>query len=102
MVRGYLGIGGQDVPLPRRVVRFHGLRAEHGILAISVEAGSPAARAGLREGDVIVEIGGVPVSGMDDLHRLLTEERISVEVVLAVLRRFTEMAQLRVTPGSRG
>lgn len=102
IVRGYLGVGGQDVPLPRRVVRFHGLRAEHGILAISVEAGSPAEQAGLRDGDVIVAIGGEAVAGVDDLHRLLTEERIGVEAELTVLRRFTEIVRLRVTPGSRG
>lgn len=102
IVRGYLGIGGQDVPLHRRVVRFHGLGAEHGILAISVEADSPAEKAGLRDGDVIVAIGGEPVSGVDDLHRLLTEERIGVAVELSVLRRFTEIVRLEVTPGARG
>lgn len=102
IVRGYLGVGGQDVPLHRRVVRFHGLPAERGILAISVEAESPAEKAGLREGDVIVAIGGEPVAGMDDLHRLLTEERIGVEVELAALRRFTEVIRLKVTPAMRG
>lgn len=101
IVRGYLGVGGQDVPLHRRVVRFHGLEREEGILAISVEPDSPAYRAGLREGDVIVSIGGVPVSGLDDLHRLLTEERIGVDTPLAVIRGFTERLELTVRPVAR-
>ncbi len=101
IVRGYLGVGGQDVPLHRRVVRFHGLPQEEGILVISVEPGSPAARAGLREGDVIVAIGDAPVAGLDDLHRLLTEDRIGVPASLTVLRRFSELIRLEVTPAAR-
>jgi S1-C subfamily serine protease len=101
IVRGYLGLGGQDVPLPRRVARFHRLEREEGILVISVEARSPAERAGLREGDVIVAIGGDPVSGLDDLHRLLTEERIGAETPLTVIRGFTERMELRVRPVMR-
>jgi S1-C subfamily serine protease len=101
IVRGFLGVGGQDVPLPRRVVRFHRLEKEEGILVIGVEPGSPAQRAGLKEGDVIVAIGGEPVSGLDDLHRLLTEERIGVETALSVIRGFTESLELKVRPVTR-
>lgn len=101
IVRGFLGLGGQDIPLPRRVVRFHGLEREEGILVIGVEADSPAQRAGLKEGDVIVAIGGEPVRGLDDLHRLLTEERIGVETSLAVIRGFTERLDLKVRPTIR-
>lgn len=101
IVRGYLGLGGQDVPLPRRVARFHRLEREEGILVIGTEADSPAKHAGLREGDVIVAIGGDPVSGLDDLHRLLTEDRIGIETSLTVIRGFTERLELRVRPEIR-
>src|SRR5881394_1826267 len=55
--RSYVGIGGQTVPLLRRVVRFHELATESGAMIISVEPGSPAAQGGLREGDIIVRYG---------------------------------------------
>lgn len=101
ITRGYLGVGGQDIPLHRRVVRFHGLDREEGILVISVEPGSPADEGGLREGDVIVSIGGQAVSGLDDLHRLLTEERIGVYTSLTLIRRFSEKLEAVVRPSAR-
>ncbi len=101
ITRGYLGVGGQDIPLHRRVVRYHGLEREEGILVISVEPGSPADAAGLREGDVIVSIGGQAVSGLDDLHRLLTEERIGVDTSLTWIRRFSEKIEAVVRPSAR-
>jgi S1-C subfamily serine protease len=84
--RGYLGIAAQDVPLSRRTARLSGLPAASGILALSVEPGSPAERAGVRERDVIIEFNHQPVGGVDDLHRLLTEARIGVPSTLTVLR----------------
>jgi S1-C subfamily serine protease len=101
IVRGYLGVGGQDVPLHRRVVRFHDLTVEEGILVISVENGSPADRAGIREGDILIAIDGEPVRGLDDLHRLLTEERIGKPAPLTLLRRFSEKITLEVVPSAR-
>jgi S1-C subfamily serine protease len=101
ITRGYLGVGGQDIPLHRRVVRYHGLEREEGILVISVEPGSPADEAGLREGDVIVSIGGQAVSGLDDLHRLLTEERIGVYTSLTLIRGFSEKLEAVVRPSAR-
>jgi S1-C subfamily serine protease len=85
--RGYLGIGGQNVPLVRCLVRFHHLPAESGILVISLERDSPAARAGVREGDVIVEFGGTPVDTIDALHRLLTESQVGVRTPLTLIRQ---------------
>ena len=101
ITRGYLGLSGQDIPLHRRIVRYHGLEREAGILVIGVEPDSPARQAGLREGDVIVAIGAEPVSGLDDLHRLLTEERIGVESTLSVIRGFSESLVLTVRPRMR-
>jgi len=102
ITRGYLGIGGQDVPLHRRIVRFHNLEHDAGIWVMSIAKGSPADAAGLLEGDVIVSISGVPVSGLDALHRLLTEERIGQVTPLIVIRRFSEIRNLSIIPASRG
>src|SRR5947208_10515813 len=85
--RGYIGVGGQTVPLPRRLIRYHQLPVETGILVVTVEPNSPAQHAGLVEGDVIVGFAGRPVAGIDDLHRLLAEEQLGVQSTLTVLRR---------------
>jgi S1-C subfamily serine protease len=95
--RGYLGIGGQNVPLSRRTARVSGLPAASGILVLSIEPQSPAERSGLRERDVIVEFGGKPVAGVDDLHRLLTDGGIGVPTSLTVLRP-TERRVLEIVP----
>lgn len=84
--RSYIGIGGQNVPLHRRVVRFHDLRVESGILIVSIEPNSSGQRAGLREGDVIIAFDDKPVRGIDDLHRLLTEEKVGVKSSLVIIR----------------
>ncbi len=99
--RGYLGLGGQNVPLPRRVVRFHNLASESGILVISVERGSPAEQAGVREGDIVVEFAGSPTPDIDSLHRLLSESQIGVRASLTVLRQ-TAREMLSVVPQLRG
>ena len=95
--RGYLGIGGQNVPLVRRLVRYHNLPVESGILVISVERGSPAAQAGVREGDVIIEFGGTPVETIDALHRLLTDSQVGMRTRLTILRQ-TVREVLEVIP----
>lgn len=85
--RSYIGVAGQNVPLPRRFVRFHNLPIESGVLVVSTEENSPARKAGLREGDVIVSYGGQPISSIDDLHKFLTEEEIGVQTAVTVIRR---------------
>jgi S1-C subfamily serine protease len=85
--RSHIGVAGQDVQLHRRQVRIHGLDAASGVLVLGIEEGSPAAEAGLREGDVIVALDGAAAAGIDDLHRLLTEERIGRPTRIAVLRQ---------------
>ncbi len=84
--RGVLGIGGQNVPLHRSQVRFHNLAIESGVLVVSVEPGSPAERAGLHDGDVIIGFDGQPVRVIDDLHKLLTDQQLGVPTTLTVLR----------------
>src|SRR5262245_4349264 len=98
--RSYIGVGGQTAPLSRRVARFHQLAAETGIRVMTVEADSPARRAGLMEGDVIVALDGKPTPGIDSLHALLTAERIGTTAELTVLRR-TEKHLLKITPAAR-
>jgi S1-C subfamily serine protease len=95
--RSYIGVAGQNVTLPRRLVRFHNLPRESGVLVVSLEKESPAQRAGVREGDVIIGYGTQPIAGIDDLHRLLTDEQVGVRALLTVLRR-TEKVQLEITP----
>jgi S1-C subfamily serine protease len=84
--RGYLGVAGQSVPLHRRVVRFHDLPNEGAVFVASVEPQSPADRAGVRPGDLIVALDAQAVTRVDDLHRLLTEGRVGVTTRLTVLR----------------
>jgi S1-C subfamily serine protease len=95
--RSYIGVAGQNVQLPRRLTRFYRMPSETGLLVVSVETGSPAERAGLREGDVIVRFDGRDIAGIDDLHRLLTDERVGVATPLTVIRR-TERITLDITP----
>jgi S1-C subfamily serine protease len=95
--RAHLGVGGQDTPIARRIVRHFGLAHESGVRVSTVESGSPAATAGIREGDIIVAFGDAPVTGIDDLHRLLTDGRIGDGVEVGVLRRDQRLS-LRVTP----
>lgn len=95
--RSYIGVGGQNVPLQRRVVRFHKLPADTAVMATHVEPNSPAATAGLQSGDTIVELAGQSVAGIDDLHRILTEDKVGTPVPLTVLRGVDKLS-LTVTP----
>ncbi len=100
--RSYIGIGGQNVPMHRRVVRFFNLPVETGVMVTGIESDSPAAKTDLSEGDVIVEAAGKPIATIDDLHKLLTDEQVGVKVPLTIIRR-TEKLTVEVTPvESRG
>src|SRR3954453_11757693 len=93
--RAWIGIAGGTRPLPPRVAAAVG--RERGVEVVEVTEGSPAAAAGLRAEDLVVAIDGVPVRGVDDMHRLLTGERIGRRCELAVVRDGAERA-VAVTP----
>jgi S1-C subfamily serine protease len=97
ITRSYIGLGGQNVPLLRRFVRFFHLSVESGVLVVSTESNSPAQRAGLSEGDVIIGFDGQPIAGIDDLHKMLTEEKVGVHTKLTLLRR-SEKLDLDIVP----
>jgi S1-C subfamily serine protease len=84
--RAYLGIVGQTIRFTRRQADRFRLAAPAAVLITSVEPGSPAAAAGLAPRDLLVRVGSTPVTGVDDLHRVLTEERIDTTLELAILR----------------
>jgi len=95
--RSYIGLAGQNVPLPRRIVRYYNLAVESGILVVSFEGNSPARKGGVCEGDIIIGFDDRPTAGIDDLHKLLTEERIGHKSPLEVIRG-TERLKLDVIP----
>src|SRR6266511_1821472 len=95
--RSYIGVAGQNVPLHRRVVRFYNLPLETGVLVVSVEKNSPAERAGLRQGDLIVAFNGQPIGSVHDLHKVLVSEQIGVRASLTVIRH-TEKLELPIQP----
>jgi S1-C subfamily serine protease len=82
--RAYLGIAGGTRPLPPRATQATG--RERGIEVLSVVSESPAARAGMRPEDLILDVDGVPVEGVGDLQRLMTSERIDRAVAVRVFR----------------
>jgi S1-C subfamily serine protease len=84
--RPLLGIAAGVTPLPRRLIRELDLLTEQAIEVSSVSAGSPAAKAGLREGDWIVAVNGREVESVDDLHQLLGRSPVVSELQLAVVR----------------
>jgi S1-C subfamily serine protease len=95
--RSHLGVAGQDVPIPRLLVRAHQLQAARGVTVTAVSEGTAAAEAQLRPGDLIVAFGDEPVRSVDDLHRLLTEDRIGQLTPLKILRR-GELRRVLVRP----
>jgi len=94
--RARIGVGGQNVSLPRLAVRAHRLIQPSGVLITTIEGGSPAARAGLQPGDIIVAFDSKPVHGIDDLHRLLTGDRIGATTNVVAVRK-AERLELSIT-----
>jgi S1-C subfamily serine protease len=84
--RSYIGVQAQTAPINRTIARHYEIQQATGALVLAAEPGSPAAKAGLQEGDLIVGLEGSPVEGVDVLHQLLSEERIGAKTRLTVLR----------------
>jgi S1-C subfamily serine protease len=95
--RSYLGLAGQNAPIHARLVRYHHLPDEQGVLVADIEPDGPAKLAGLRAGDLIVAFKGQPIVSIDDLHRLLVGSEIGIRSILTVIRG-TELLDLPVTP----
>jgi len=95
--RSFIGVGGQNVPVPRAVARASQIATASGVLVESVEPKSPADTAGLREGDVIIAFSGEAVTGIDQLVRRLTDDRIGQPAQVTILRR-GHRRQLTVVP----
>jgi len=95
--RHYLGLGGQNVPLRPATQRRYGLRQPSAVLAITIEPGSPAQRAGLEHGDLVIGFDGQPVGGIDDIHRRLETVADGEELDLRVIRLGRECL-LRIRP----
>ncbi len=95
--RGYLGVAGQTQELHRRVVLTYELPDSSGVRVMSVEAGSPAARVGVQEGDVIVGLDGVPIASVDALHQTLDASRVNRDCVLKLIRGVRTPAPLYLT-----
>jgi S1-C subfamily serine protease len=95
--RSSIGVAGQNVPLHPRVVRFHKLEKDRGVQVAGVEPGSPAAVAGLREGDLIVGFKGQAVGSIDELHKRLVAAEIGVPSPLMFLRGAEKLFRV-ITP----
>ena len=98
ITRGFLGISGQTVPLPARVVRHFILPQKTGVYVVQVVKGSPADSAGLKEGDVIISLADRTITTVDDIHKLLTKEIIGEELDIVLLRDWTQTLRARAIP----
>ncbi len=87
--RGYIGVSGQTAAVPRRHARNAGIDNVSGAMVTALEPNGPAANAGLMSLDTIVRADGMPVTGVDDLIRVLNGERIGRTIAIDVLRRGT-------------
>ncbi len=99
--RAYIGIAAQQFAVSRRLRHTAGLAQDSAVMVASVEPGSPADRAGLASGDIILTLDGVPVTGADDLIRMLAGDKIGRAVEVKT-RRSGEERRVTLTPGERG
>jgi S1-C subfamily serine protease len=95
--RAYLGLGAQTVPILTRLRRHHNIEQGTAALIVEIVAQSPASRAGLREGDLIIRLGETAIAGVDDLHRVLIENAAQRTSDVAVIRG-TSIERMTITP----
>ena len=99
--RSVIGVAGQNVELPRALARRHDILADTAVLVMGVEPAGPAAKAGLEEGDLIVEFEGRSIASIDDLHAVLTHNRTGTRCEVLVLRD-GQRRVLGITPAEKG
>ncbi len=95
--RAYIGVSAQTIAVARRFALAAGINNASGAMITAIEPASPAARAGLASGDVVVALDSEPVRGVDDLVRLLNGERIGRDISVTVLRK-GEARSIRLRP----
>jgi S1-C subfamily serine protease len=98
VIRAFLGISGQNIPLPVRIVRYYQLKNEAGVQILDVVPNSPAYLAGLKEGDILISLDGEPITKIDDIHRSLGQEDIGKSLKLVLLRGWSNLLELSVVP----
>jgi S1-C subfamily serine protease len=86
VVRGYLGVHGRSVPVPKVIARRFGLTQAAGVEIIAVEKGGPADQAGIAEEDIVISLAEKQTSSVDDLHKLLMQLPVGVPAAIMVLR----------------
>src|SRR5579871_827812 len=94
VTRGYLGIHGRPVPVPRHLAREFGIEQATAVEVVSVEENGPADQAGLQEEDLIVTFGERPVTSIDDLHKLLLQLPVGVPASMTMLRGDRRLARM--------
>jgi S1-C subfamily serine protease len=98
--RAYIGVAAQTVPVPRRHAMAAGIENRLGAMLTSLDQAGPAAGAGLLSHDIVVRLDGEPVTGVDDLVRLLDGHRIGRPIVIEVLR-LGRLRSFTLTPTER-
>jgi S1-C subfamily serine protease len=99
--KGYLGIIANTVAIPREIAEAANLDQETGIMIFSVEPGSPARKAGLAMGDVLIKFNGKPITEFYDLPRLLEQDVIGKETTLTIIRK-ESLVETTIIPTVRG
>jgi S1-C subfamily serine protease len=98
--RAHIGVAAQTIPVPRRHALAAGIENRFGAVLSAVEQGGPAGTAGLMSHDIVVRLDGAPVTGVDDMIRLLDRNRIGKRVTIEVLR-LGRLRSFDVTPIER-
>jgi S1-C subfamily serine protease len=98
VIRGYLGLHGRDVPIPRHISRRFELGQESGVEVVGLEANGPAAQAGLAEGDLIVGLADGPIAGVDALQKRLAEIPVGIPAEVVLLRSERRLVRF-IVPG---
>ena len=100
ITRGYLGLGMQPIRIPESLKRSLNLPRTGGVIIVAVEPDSPAERAGLLIGDVLVALDGVAVSDTADVQALLGPERVGTAVGASIVRA-GQLTERAITVGER-